>query len=193
MKKLYGNTRGLKASQLRKLENLYRRRIPPQYPITPELAREISRQSSDIRRQIGLLINRSGKIDYVIIGDRQGIVIPDISHYRIAPGRLRGLRCVHTTFTTDGLSQDDLTDLALLRLDLMVTITLAGGIEPKAVHVGHLLPANENGESFEILPPRNSFDLNIGCRELIHSLESEMGHPKKAQTADGAELHCWSA
>lgn len=187
MKKLHGNIRGLKANQLRKLEKLYRRRIPPQYPITTDLVREISHLSKDIRRQVGLLINRSGKIDYVIIGDRQGIVIPDISHYRIAPGRLRGLRCVHTTFTVDGLSQDDLTDLALLRLDLMAAVTLAEGLEPKMVHMGHLLPVDRKGEGFEILPPQNPFDLDIGCLELIRSLESEMGHLKKAQAADGTE------
>jgi len=187
MKKLYGNTRGLKASQLRKLEKLYRRRIPPQFPVTTDLVREISHLTSDIRRQVGLLITRSGRIDYVIIGDRQGIVIPDISHYRIAPGRLRGLRCVHTTFKAEGLSQDDLTDLALLRLDLMGVVTLTDGIEPKAVHMGHLLPTDQNGEGFETLPPRKPFDLDIGCLELIRSLESEMGHLKQAQAADGAE------
>ena len=86
MKRLFGNTSGLKASQIRRLENLYRRRLPPQFLITFELARDICRLSHDMRRQIGLLINRQGKIAYVIVGDHQKIVIPDTSEYRTAPG-----------------------------------------------------------------------------------------------------------
>ncbi|MDI6687925.1 MAG: hypothetical protein QME06_06865 [Desulfobacterales bacterium] len=96
MKKLFGSTSGLKASHIRRLENLYRRRIPTEFVVTFEIAREISSLSHEIRRQIGVLVNRLGKIAYVIIGNYQEIVIPDISEYRTAPGRLRGLRCIHT-------------------------------------------------------------------------------------------------
>ncbi|MBU4055775.1 MAG: GTPase HflX, partial [Proteobacteria bacterium] len=69
MKKLFGNTKGLKKNQIRRLENLYRRRIPPEYLITPELTRELSLLSHEIRRQIGLLINRQGRIEFVIVGN----------------------------------------------------------------------------------------------------------------------------
>ncbi|MGB6011796.1 MAG: GTPase HflX, partial [Desulfobacterales bacterium] len=124
MKRLFGNTSGLKASQIRRLENLYRRRLPPQFLITFELARDISRFSCDMRRQIGLLINRQGKIAYVIVGDHQRIVIPDTSEYRTDPGRLKGLRCIHTHLNNEPLTKDDLTDLALLRLDIMAAITI---------------------------------------------------------------------
>jgi GTP-binding protein HflX len=96
MKKIFGNFGGLKASQVRRIENLYRRRIPPQFIVTTEIALDISRLSREIGRQIGLLINRSGQIMFVIVGDRQKIVIPDTTDYRLAPGRLRGLRCIHT-------------------------------------------------------------------------------------------------
>jgi GTP-binding protein HflX len=94
MKRLYGNTGGLKANQLRRLEKLYRRRIPPENAISFELAKEISRLSGEIRRQVGLLIDRGGKIIRVIVGDHRQIIIPDVSEYRLAAGRLRGLRCV---------------------------------------------------------------------------------------------------
>ena len=124
MKKIHGNTKGLKADPLRRLENLYRRRIPPRFPVTAELTREVARLSAEIRRQIGLLVDRRGRIDYVLVGDRQTIVIPDISHYRLAPGRLRGLRCVHTHLGGEKLTEDDLADLALLRLDLMAAIVV---------------------------------------------------------------------
>ena len=79
MKKLSGNTSGLKAGQIRRLENLYRRRIPPEYLITPETARELCLLSGEIRRQTGLLIDRQGRITCVIVGDNRRIVIPDLS------------------------------------------------------------------------------------------------------------------
>ncbi|MGD8667596.1 MAG: GTPase HflX, partial [Desulfobacterales bacterium] len=68
MKKLYGNTVGLKANQIRRLENFYRRRIQPQFLISAELTHDLNRLSHEIRRQIGLLINRQGKVAFVIVG-----------------------------------------------------------------------------------------------------------------------------
>ena len=96
MKKLYGKTSGLKANQIRRLENLCRRRTSPEYILSPELTRDVSRLSNELHRQIGLVLDRSGKVIYTIVGDQQRIVIPDTSDFRVAPGRLRGLRCIHT-------------------------------------------------------------------------------------------------
>ena len=176
MKKLFGNTGGLKASHIRKLENLYRRRLPPQFLISMELARDISRISHEIRRQIGLLINRQGKIAYVIVGDYHRIVIPDIRDYRVAPGRLRGLRCIHTHLMDEALTTDDLTDLALLRLDIMAAITMTHAGHFHEAHVGYILPKSAHGEPFQIIDPLNPGELNIGCLDLIQSLETELAH-----------------
>jgi GTP-binding protein HflX len=184
MKKLFGNIGGLKANQIRRLENLYRRRIPPKFLITFELARDISRLSHEIRRQIGLLINRQGKIAYVIVGDTQKIVIPDTSEYRAAPGRLKGLRCIHTHLNNEKLSKDDLTDLALLRLDLMAAITMTKAGHFHQVHVSHILPASSTEKPFQILKPLNPAKLDMGCLELIQSLEAELAHIKVLYEAD---------
>ncbi len=175
MKNLFGNTGGLKANQIRRLENLYRRRIPPEFVITFELALDIGRLSHELRRQIGLLINRVGKIAYVIIGDHHGIVIPDTSGYRAAPGRLRGLRCIHTHLNNEPLTRDDLADLALLRLDIMAAITMkSNGQLLHQIHVGHILPKSPDGEPYQILPPLSPDQLNIGCLELIQAIENEL-------------------
>ncbi len=184
MKRLFGNTGGLKASQIRSLENLYRRRLPPQFLITFELARDISRLSHNIRRQIGLLINRQGKIAYVIVGDHQRIVIPDTSEYRTAPGRLKGLRCVHTHLNNEPLTKDDLTDLALLRLDIMAAITTTKAGDLHKVHVGYILPRSSDGRPFQILKPLNPNKLDIGCLDLIQSLEAELAHLTSLYEAD---------
>ncbi len=184
MKRLFGNTSGLKASQIRRLENLYRRRLPPQFLITFEIARDISRLSHDMRRQIGLLINRQGKIAYVIVGDHQKIVIPDTSEYRTAPGRLKGLRCIHTHLNNESLTKDDLTDLALLRLDIMAAITISKTGYLHKVHVGHILPTSSYGRPFQLLTPLNPNELDIGCLDLIHSLEEELAHLTSLHEAD---------
>ena len=80
--------------------------------LTYELARDLCRLSREIRRQIGILINRRSKIVAVIIGDQKKIVIPNTREYRSAPGRLKGLRCIHTHLNDELLSADDLTELA---------------------------------------------------------------------------------
>jgi GTP-binding protein HflX len=184
MKRLFGNIGGLKAGQVRRLENLYRRRLPPQFLITFELARDISRLSHEIRRQIGLLIDRQGKIVYVIVGNHHGIVIPDTSEYRAAPGRLKGLRCIHTHLNNEPLTREDLTDLALLRLDIMAAITMTREGYVHRVHAGYILPKSSAGKSFEILTPLNPNQLDIGCIDLILSLEAELAHITSLFEAD---------
>jgi len=174
MKRLYGNTGGLKSDQLRRLENLYRRRVSVEFLISQELARDVSRLSYEIRRQIGLMIDRRGRILYVIVGDRGGIVIPDLSDYRSMPGRLKGLRCIHTHFGNEALSSDDLSDLAMLRLDMMAVITVDSEGLPHRIHAGHILPRNSGDTPYRILEPLNSGQLDIGCLELIQALETEL-------------------
>jgi GTP-binding protein HflX len=174
MKRPFGNTGGLKSSQMRRLEKLYRRRIPPEFVITHELARELIALSMETRRQVGLLIDRLGKINTVIIGDHRKIVIPDLSEYRVAPGRLRGLRCVHTHINSEPLSKDDLTDLALLRLDLMAVLTDGGNSQPPQLHLSHLLPSEAEGKSYEQWPPLPANQLDIDCLNVILALEDEM-------------------
>jgi GTPase len=182
MKRLYGNTGGLKANQVRRLENLYRRRIAPEFLVTPELARDMSRISHEIRRQIGLLIQRNGKIAFVIVGDHQKIEIPDISEYRAAPGRLKGLRCVHTHLNQDPLTRDDLTDLALLKLDMMAAINITHDGLPDRIYVGHILPGDDNGNPYRELPPLGPNQLDIGCFHRVEALEEELAHLRKLQT-----------
>ncbi|MEK7846729.1 MAG: GTPase HflX, partial [Nitrospinota bacterium] len=92
----FGNINGLSPYDIKRIENIYRRRIPPHDVITHELARYMTELSFEIRRQIAVLVDRKGKIDFVIIGNHNEIVIPDLSTYRIWMGRLRGLRCIHT-------------------------------------------------------------------------------------------------
>ena len=174
MKRIFGNTDGLKSNQIRRLENLYRRRTPPEWLVTTELARDISQLSHEIRRQIGLLVDRQGRVAYVVVGDNRRIVIPSTDDYRAAPGRLNGLRCVHTHLNHEPLSRDDLTDLALLRLDLMAAIGQSADGTPHTVHVAHLLPGASERLPHRLLPPLAPGALDIDCAAMIRALEDEL-------------------
>ena len=130
---VYGHSQGLKHNQVRRLQKFYQRRIPSHLVITPEVARQLTELSREINRQIGLLIDRKGRVEYVVVGDAHQIVLPDLRRGRTAGGRFRGLRCVHTHLSGEHLTQDDLTDLALLRLDLMAAIDVTPSGLPGSV------------------------------------------------------------
>lgn len=196
MRSLHGNTHGLKPNQLRRIEKLYQRRIPPREIITPEFARQLSELSHETRRQIGALIDRKGYVDYVIVGDARQIELPDFKRVRVARDRFRGLRCVHTHLRGEHLTQDDLTDLALLRLDLMAAVDVdqTSGL-PGLVHAAHLLPStpaelspNGRDRHFVFLDPAVPSQMNVDFLELISSLEAEMARNRRtAQHADTRE------
>ncbi|MFQ5911708.1 MAG: GTPase HflX [Nitrospinota bacterium] len=156
---------------------MYRRKIPPEQLITWEAARLLVEISTEIRRQVGLLIERRGEIRYVIVGDPRSIFIPDLRRERAGGQRLRGLRCVHTHLSGEALSRDDLTDLALLRLDLMAALTLQEGTQPVLpgdVHLAHLLPENPENKPWEILDPVPLDRLELNCAALTEHLEREL-------------------
>jgi len=186
MKRIFGNTAGLKSNQIRRLENLYRRRTPPEWLVTTELARDISQLSHEIRRQIGLLVDRQGRVALVVVGDHRRIVIPATDDYRAAPGRLNGLRCVHTHLNHEPLSRDDLTDLALLRLDLMAAIGQSANGTPHSVHVAHLLPGTSERLPHRLLPPLAPGALDIDCAAMIRALEDELERVVSGRAAGAA-------
>ncbi|MCF8025212.1 MAG: GTPase HflX [Desulfobacteraceae bacterium] len=176
MKKISGNTAGLKATQVRRIENLYHHRIPPETIISPPLVDEICSLSVETKRQIGLLIERSGKIVRVIVGDNQKIMLPDTSDYKTPPGRLKGLRCVHTHLNDESLTRDDLTDLSLLRLDLMASITTTGRGGPGNMHVAHILPSPSKHGPHQFLAAEDPKNPQINCIELIRAIEDELSN-----------------
>src|SRR4030088_2472080 len=196
MKSLHGNTQGLKRNQLRRIEKLYQRRIPPHQIVTPEFARQISELSHETRRQVGALIDRQGYVQFVIVGDARQIELPDFKRVRVAGDRFRGLRCVHTHLRGEELTRDDLTDLALLRLDLMAAIDVdeATGL-PGVVRSAHLLPStasetgtNGNSKHFAFLEPAVASQLDVDFLGLIEALESEMARNRRtSQRARGVE------
>jgi GTP-binding protein HflX len=135
--------------------------------------------SSEIGRQVGILVNRKGKVEYVIVGDQKGILIPDLSRYRGGPTRLRGLRCIHTHLRREGLTDDDLTDLAILRLDLMAALSNDTDGSYGRMDVGYLLPENPRGQKWEMSSFASPAKCNIDFLNFIQSLEDEFQRSQK--------------
>jgi len=69
------------------LERLYRRRVPVTAVISTELARACTELAHEMRREIGVLINRRGAVEHVCVGQGRDISLPDLSRYRSGPGR----------------------------------------------------------------------------------------------------------
>lgn len=157
------------------------RRTPSDLVIGPELARALTETSLDLRRQIGLLIDRKGHVCEVVVGDAHRIYLPDLSNYRQGRDRLCGLRMVHTHLQAEGLDDDDLTDLALLRLDTVAAIEVKSDGLPGPVHTAHLLPENAAGDPYRIEPPQDVHRLVEDFTEVITALEREFARTHRAR------------
>ncbi len=193
MRSLHGNIQGLKPNQLRRIEKLYQRRVSPHQIVTPEFARQLSELSHETRRQIGALIDRKGYVEFVIVGDARRIELPDFKRVRVAGDRFRGLRCVHTHLRGEELTRDDLTDLALLRLDLMAAIDVdeRTGL-PGVLRAAYLLPStaaelNTNGHTrqFAFIDPAPPSQVTVDFLGLIESLEEELARNRHTSRRAG--------
>lgn len=140
MQELFGSTEGLKPSENKALQALYHRRVPADRWASPELVRRMCELSRELNRQVGLLVDRLGVVSHVIVGDAHQLFIPDLGRERAGGGRFRGVRLLHTHLRGEGLSKDDLTDLALLRLDAVVVVQSRGDGLPGAAEYATLLP-----------------------------------------------------
>jgi GTP-binding protein HflX len=178
----------LKPNQLRRIEKLYSRRIAPQQVITPEFARQLSELSFETRRQLGALIDRKGYVEFVVVGDARRIEWPDLKRTRVGTDRFRGLRAVHTHLRGEELTQDDLNDLALLRLDVMVAVEVdeRTGL-PGKVRGAHLLPvtpeevdSDDPSAAYTFFEAPAASQLDLDFLELINSLEEEIARNRRA-------------
>jgi len=155
--------------------------------VSREALRQISVVASETKRQIGLLITRSGDVAYVIVGDDKRISIPDLAGYRSTGARLNGLRCIHTHLHNESISQEDLADLVLLGLDMMVTVQVDPEGIPGPIDYAHILPKNAGDRGWDITSVPDSGQLNIDFIELIQAIEDELARTDRRPTLEKRE------
>jgi GTP-binding protein HflX len=93
LEKIFGKTEGLKKSELKRLSNLYRRRVPKERVLTPELAQALAGLTGEVGRPLCLLLDREGRVVRVGVGDAKDLPIPEGPK---GERRLSGFRLLHT-------------------------------------------------------------------------------------------------
>src|SRR4030065_245563 len=123
----------------------------------------------------------------VVVGDQKGITIPALPRYRTGILRLRGLRLIHTHLQGEPLTEEDLTDLVLLRLDMMVALTVDGKSPSGRIHSAHLRPDNPDKKVLEVSPPSSVDNSDIDFLKWIQSLEDEFQRGQRSIPLKGAK------
>ena len=187
IQKIYGNLTGLKPIQIKRLEQFYRRRVPPDAIVTQEMARQLTELSRELNRQLGVLLSRRGEVACVIVGTHKGILIPSLEGFRSSSTRFKGLRLIHTHLSPDPMNAEDLSDLALLRLDLICAVETGPDGLPGVVHTAHLIPENPDGGYWRIEPPQRISDLKVDFLSFIGALENEFARTQRSRKVDSAD------
>ena len=171
MAEIKGNIVGLKPNQKKTLLRLFQKRVDRESLISWELGRYLTEISLEIGRQVGILIDRKGNVLQVFVGDSKSIMISELGRFRVGKSRFRGVRWIHTHLSDEPLSQDDLTDLALLRFDAVAALeTLPNGL-PGNIYAAWLQPNDKEPWHVEDPVPLDLFKLDF--YGLINALEQE--------------------
>lgn len=190
LKNVFGKTQGLKASQTRRLERLHQRTAGMRTVVTPELARALTEAAADLSRMVGVLCDRKGAVDEVILGEPTRLYLPDVGRLRAGPGRLRGLRLIVAkprvkapARTALPVDHDLITDLERLKLDAVLVIeALEDGLPGRAAlatilpepvidddRLGHEKETRHRVESFASV-----HDVTVQFDATMEALESEL-------------------
>lgn len=134
-----------------------------------------------------MLVDRHGSVTHAMVGDARSICLPDWGRMRAGPGRLRGLRCIHTHLRDEGLTRDDLTDLALLRLDAMLSVGVDAAGHPSRAYTATLRAANNEGAAVQQLDPAPPSRLDLDFQVFVRELEEELARAGRARTVGDGE------
>lgn len=171
MAEIKGNIVGLKPNQKKTLLRLFQKRVDRESLISWELGRYLTEISLEIGRQVGILIDRKGNVLQVFVGDSKSIMISELGRFRVGKSRFRGVRWIHTHLNDEPLSQDDLTDLALLRFDAVAALEALPNGLPGNIYAAWLQPSDKEPWHVEEPVPLDLFKLDF--YGLINALEQE--------------------
>jgi GTP-binding protein HflX len=181
---------GLKPAQIDALRSLHRRKVATSELISVPLARTLVDLSQDTGRRIGVLIDRRGKVDKVIVGDANRVFLPDLGARRAGVARFRGVRLVLCPLRPEGLTEDELTDLTLLRLDAVVGLAVRPDGQPGRVQLATLLPPDAH-DRWKVEELDSIHAWNDDFLAIVTDLETQHAgavHLRKVEDAEKAIL-----
>jgi GTPase len=98
--------KGLKKSEIQRLNRLLQKRIPIDKVVTLDLAEAVAEISHSVDQTVSLVVNRRGQVVNVTLGEPWQVNMPELRQVRVGPGRLCGHRIISTHLThapkTDG-------------------------------------------------------------------------------------------
>lgn len=155
---------------------MLRRKIPPERPITQELARELAQLAHSMGKQIGLIVNRKGEVTHVIAGTYDQVSLPNfVWRIKFGGGQLRGIRFIHTLREREPLPKRDETYLILFGLDMVLGLEVTVGGTVGRCHYAHMLPEPE-GRKVRTETVPDPGQLRFDFVSFISALEEEFGH-----------------
>ncbi len=109
----------------------------------------------------------------MIVGDEKSLVIPELRDYPLGKRPLRGLRLVHTHLRGEQINEDDQTDLALLRLDLLAALSPAHSRGQINAQLAWLSPSQQGAAT--VTEPLKPFDqIDLDCSFFFSELEADL-------------------
>lgn len=141
--------------------------------------------SAAIGRQIGLLVDRQGKVRMAIVGTATSLLIPELPVLAESGRMLRGWRLLHTHLGAAPISREDLLDMLFLRLDALILLNAAENGEPllwqsAMLNAGKRKPGED---PWTIEPPRPWHQASWDFSARIASLEAEFAQNGNARYA----------
>jgi GTP-binding protein HflX len=164
------------------LERLYRRRMSADEVLSPEAAKTLAQFTHEIRRPIGLVITRRGAVQDVLVGSGTEPSPTTLTAFRASPRSLRGLRLIRSHPKEQPLTQEDLTLLGLLRLDMIGTMAVTPKGEPGLLSLAHLNPPSPKGELYTLLKPTLVHLCPVNFDTFIRELEADLQRQSGSHT-----------
>ncbi len=162
------NAKGLKKSELKRLQRLLQERIPERSVLTLDLAESMAEFSHETGEVVSVTVNRRGQVVNITVGQPKDVETPELKGFRSGPGRLCGQRIIYTSFNgnqNQGPNKEDLQCLARHRLDALAQVKVdehgqfsrskgEQGMLADVVYLAHLLPTRDGeGKLWKVQEP----------------------------------------
>ncbi|THJ21005.1 MAG: GTPase HflX [Nitrospira sp. CG24E] len=148
--------------------------MPVDQVLSLEAAKTLAQFTHEIRRPIGLVLNRRGAVQDVLVGADAQPSPTTLASFRASPRSLRGLRLIRSQLKEQVTSQEDLTMLGLLRLDMIGTLAVTPKGEPGLLSLAHLNPPSPKGELYTLLKPALVHQCPVSFETFIRELEADL-------------------